>query len=140
MKKGLNKFAYHNTLQLILQILYSLNFLNMTYNQILIELHSLDSKLFSLHTFSLSTFSLNTYYITMLMFQQQFIFCRSRSRDSCSGDSGGPLMWRNEGRWFLNGVVSFGTKIGSCARSVLGVYTNISHYYNFLDTNIRLAP
>ena len=65
---------------------------------------------------------------------------RNLQRDSCGGDSGGPLMWRNQGRWFLNGIVSFGTKFGSCGRDVLGVYTNVSNYHDFLDNNIITVP
>ena len=56
--------------------------------------------------------------------------------DSCSGDSGGPLMLQaggEEARWFLTGVVSFGTN--ECDSSLPGVYTDISAFYPWiLDT------
>merc|ERR1712193_510062 len=43
-------------------------------------------------------------------------------RDSCTGDSGGPLMQQRKGVWFLVGVVSWGTK--ECAgKGQPGVYT-----------------
>jgi len=47
-------------------------------------------------------------------------------RDSCTGDSGGPLMARGQDRglWYLEGIVSYGTQ--ECDSSLPGVYTRIS--------------
>ena len=66
--------------------------------------------------------------------------------DSCSGDSGGPLMrqvrchncWRKinmfgfqvGAKWFLTGVVSFGTN--ECDSSLPGVYTSIKHFHDWI--------
>ena len=68
------------------------------------------------------------------------IFCRDKAIDTCDGDSGGPLMWRYQDQWFLNGITSFGTTLQSCRYNVIGVYTKVDNYLNFLDANIILAP
>lgn len=52
-------------------------------------------------------------------------------RDSCSGDSGGPLLHRGE----LCGIVSFG--IGCARRSYPGVYTSINHVKRFIQNAIN---
>ena len=57
-----------------------------------------------------------------------------RGTDSCSGDSGGPLMVQTAGdqsRWFLTGVVSFGTN--ECDSSLPGVYTDIAAFYDWIQ-------
>ena len=60
---------------------------------------------------------------------------------SCDGDSGGPLMWRTEDeRCMLNGIVSFATSSESCNYFVVGVYTKVANYLEFLDENIILPP
>merc|ERR1712098_11211 len=52
----------------------------------------------------------------------------SLKSDSCSGDSGGPLFIQDlDERWYLLGVVSFGTN--ACDSSLPGVYTR--HVENF---------
>ena len=50
--------------------------------------------------------------------------------DSCSGDSGGPLLAVAGGRWYLAGVVSFGTQ--RCDSSLPGVYTRVASYWDWL--------
>ncbi|XP_054281294.1 serine protease filzig [Macrosteles quadrilineatus] len=54
-------------------------------------------------------------------------------RDSCEGDSGGPLMVeREDGRWVLAGTVSHGIK---CAAPYLpGVYMRTTYYKPWLQT------
>lgn len=56
----------------------------------------------------------------------------SGGKDSCEGDSGGPLAVRDptEGRWTLAGIVSNGIK---CAEPNLpGIYTRISEYDDWI--------
>lgn len=57
-------------------------------------------------------------------------------KDSCEGDSGGPLMIQEEnGRWTLIGTVSHGIK---CAEPNLpGVYMRTSAYRPWIDSIIR---
>lgn len=55
--------------------------------------------------------------------------------DSCSGDSGGPLMSQFGNTWFLAGVVSFGTQ--HCDSSLPGVYTRVSSFYPWLSKVLK---
>lgn len=59
-----------------------------------------------------------------------------KGKDTCTGDSGGPLMQRVGARWILYGIVSFGPK--QCARKgVPGVYTNVVKYIEWIESNIE---
>uniref|UniRef100_H2YNK9 Granzyme M n=1 Tax=Ciona savignyi TaxID=51511 RepID=H2YNK9_CIOSA len=62
----------------------------------------------------------------------------NKNRDSCYGDSGGPLTFRDlvTNQWYLNGIVSFGTNEGCDQTNVLGVYTDVGKYTEFLDNMI----
>uniref|UniRef100_A0A1B6KI91 Peptidase S1 domain-containing protein n=2 Tax=Graphocephala atropunctata TaxID=36148 RepID=A0A1B6KI91_9HEMI len=56
-------------------------------------------------------------------------------QDSCNGDSGGPLMapfsFTSSPKYFIVGVVSFGTTI--CGNSKMpGVYTEVAHYMTWI--------
>lgn len=61
-----------------------------------------------------------------------------KDRDSCRGDSGGPLMGveyaDGEARWFSTGVVSFGPR--ACGtKGMPGVYARVAHFVPWiLDT------
>ena len=58
-------------------------------------------------------------------------------QDSCSGDSGGPLMvQKGEGEpMYLRGIVSFGTR--KCGKGFPGVYTNIEYYIDWIKANLK---
>lgn len=61
------------------------------------------------------------------------------NKDSCRGDSGGPLMYvgqRNgEGVLYLGGVVSFGKKCG--LEGVPGVYTRVNQYIEWIVNSLE---
>lgn len=59
-------------------------------------------------------------------------------RDSCNGDSGGPLMDTfkdDSGQWYIKGIVSFGAKCG--LEGWPGVYTRVSSYLPWIRQNVR---
>lgn len=59
-------------------------------------------------------------------------------KDSCEGDSGGPLMVRQDTTWVLAGIVSNGIK---CAEPNLpGVYARVSEYLPWIDSVINKPP
>ncbi|XP_058129729.1 CLIP domain-containing serine protease B4-like [Anopheles ziemanni] len=56
-------------------------------------------------------------------------------KDTCTGDSGGPLMRSMAGTWYLLGVVSYGpAKCGSSG--VSGIYVNVAEYIDWIQENI----
>ena len=59
-------------------------------------------------------------------------------RDSCNGDSGGPLISRAggiDGTMYLTGIVSFGTE--KCGVGVPAVFTSIRYYMNWIVKNMK---
>lgn len=56
------------------------------------------------------------------------------AKDSCHGDSGGPLM-KLQKVWFLEGIVSYGNRCG--LEDWPGVYTNVPGYMEWVRSNIR---
>lgn len=60
--------------------------------------------------------------------------------DSCPGDSGGPLGYQdfyNERLRFIQfGIVSFGIR-GCGVSNVPGIYTNVSHYIQWITDNLK---
>ena len=56
-------------------------------------------------------------------------------KDSCNGDSGGPLLQFMDGVPVLYGITSWGD---GCARSRQpGVYTRVSHFTDWIDSIIE---
>ena len=57
-------------------------------------------------------------------------------RDSCKGDSGGPLMARVDdiSPWQIVGVVSGGTK--RCGIGAPGIFTRVTHYDQWIRDNM----
>jgi len=57
-------------------------------------------------------------------------------RDSCDGDSGGPLQCRlsRDGPWILVGVTSFGS--GCALEGFPDVYTRTSYYMKWIEDTI----
>ncbi|XP_076459882.1 coagulation factor XI-like [Babylonia areolata] len=52
--------------------------------------------------------------------------------DTCQGDSGGPMVVHKDGVWKLAGVTSWGQ--GCAASFSPGVYTNVAHYKDWVNT------
>ncbi|KAK1343150.1 hypothetical protein QTO34_015925 [Cnephaeus nilssonii] len=57
-------------------------------------------------------------------------------KDSCKGDSGGPLSCHIDGVWTQIGLVSWGL---GCAKSLPGVYTNVIYYQKWIKATISRA-
>jgi len=64
---------------------------------------------------------------------ESFLCAGQASRDSCSGDSGGPLMI-NDGKWTQVGVVSWG--IGCGKGQYPGVYTRVTSFMPWIRKNL----
>ena len=58
-------------------------------------------------------------------------------KDSCGGDSGGPLIKRAHigTPWFQTGVVSFGSS--QCGTGYPGVYTRVAAYLTWIEENLK---
>ncbi|KAL0278938.1 UNVERIFIED_CONTAM: hypothetical protein PYX00_000614 [Menopon gallinae] len=65
---------------------------------------------------------------------EHFLCAGQPSRDSCSGDSGGPLMV-NQGKWTQVGIVSWG--IGCGKGQYPGVYTRVTHFMPWITKNLK---
>ncbi|XP_012530794.1 proclotting enzyme [Monomorium pharaonis] len=63
-----------------------------------------------------------------------FLCAGQAAKDSCSGDSGGPLMV-NDGRWTQVGIVSWG--IGCGKGQYPGVYTRVTHFLPWIYKNLK---
>jgi secreted trypsin-like serine protease len=59
-----------------------------------------------------------------------------KGKDSCKGDSGGPLMKVENPYWHIVGIVSFGaSECGS--EGIPGIYTRVSHYIDWITKYMR---
>lgn len=59
-------------------------------------------------------------------------------KDSCKGDSGGPLMAKDPdtGNWITSGIVSIGPN--DCGKfGVPGVYTSVKEYMCWITETVR---
>ncbi|KAM6127538.1 vitamin K-dependent protein C [Phoenicopterus ruber ruber] len=56
-------------------------------------------------------------------------------KDSCSGDSGGPMITKYKDTWFLVGLVSWGEGCGQ--KEKFGVYTKVSQYLEWIQHHIE---
>lgn len=59
-------------------------------------------------------------------------------KDSCNGDSGGPLMnyaLNDTSQFYIEGIVSFGARCGLGGWP--GVYTRVNRYLDWIQSNIR---
>ena len=58
-------------------------------------------------------------------------------RDACDGDSGGPLMVRMQGEWYLLGLVSFGAEV--CAMPGFPtVFSRVGYYRPWIESHTGL--
>ncbi|XP_055460482.1 serine protease 41-like isoform X2 [Psammomys obesus] len=79
------------------------------------------------------------YKLSSLPFIRNDVICAGAedgSADTCSGDSGGPLVCDVDGLWYQIGIVSWG--IGCGRPNLPGIYTNVSRYYNWIETTMTL--
>lgn len=56
------------------------------------------------------------------------------AKDSCNGDSGGPLMSRENGAWIAEGIVSFGL---GCGLERPAVYTKVQSFLPWIRSKLK---
>ncbi|XP_022166043.1 trypsin-3-like [Myzus persicae] len=68
------------------------------------------------------------------------MFCagyRDGRSDTCSGDSGGPLLCKMRGRWTVVGVTSFGYGCGR--RGKYGIYANVANHVSWISSVTKMS-
>jgi secreted trypsin-like serine protease len=81
-----------------------------------------------------------TIFPTRNIWDKQLCAGGQKGKDSCNGDSGGPLMKEvvdgKQPFWYLAGVVSYGHR--NCGtENFPGVYTKVSEYFEWILANIQ---
>jgi secreted trypsin-like serine protease len=73
------------------------------------------------------------------MFFKNYHICAgvpAGGKDSCDGDSGGPLMCQAiDGKWVLIGITSTGDQCGLPGKP--GIYTKVATYYNWIKQTME---
>lgn len=70
------------------------------------------------------------------LWEGQFCAGGERNKDSCRGDSGGPLIYEKDGRYELIGIISSGGN--PCGgQYIYGVYTNVFKYITWIRRHIE---
>ncbi|XP_065078766.1 CLIP domain-containing serine protease B15-like [Ochlerotatus camptorhynchus] len=59
-----------------------------------------------------------------------------KGKDSCKGDSGGPLMRLVNSVWYQTGVVSFGNRFCG-SEGFPGIYTNVAKYLKWIEQDVN---
>lgn len=83
-------------------------------------------------------FTYRNFFIEKLILDDSQICAGGKAnKNTCRGDSGGPLMARlpNSHNWYLEGIVSFGPKI--CAKAYPGVYVKVSSYLDWIAKHLK---
>ncbi|KAI9297753.1 trypsin-like serine protease [Neoconidiobolus thromboides FSU 785] len=77
--------------------------------------------------------------LTSLELNRSSQFCAGyfddRGKDTCSGDSGGPLFYEANNKHYFVGIISYG--VGCAIPNLPGVYTNIYGLRKFIDTELN---
>ncbi|UJR17575.1 hypothetical protein I4U23_004471 [Adineta vaga] len=58
---------------------------------------------------------------------------------TCQGDSGGPLMYEYEGRWYLNGIVSYGAQDCGVGTGLPAVFARVKYYLPWIRHILKLS-
>ncbi|XP_026316070.1 phenoloxidase-activating enzyme-like [Hyposmocoma kahamanoa] len=70
--------------------------------------------------------------------QQHICAGGQQGKDSCTGDSGGPLMFEDDGTYVAIGIVSFGSgKVPCGTENYAAIYTNVFAHMNWIYKNIQ---
>ena len=69
----------------------------------------------------------------ILLFVSQGLLCIF---DNLKGDSGGPLIEKRGGTYFLIGIVSYGVPCG--VKDYPTIYTKVSRYMTWINSKVKL--